>query len=159
MTYQEPPPGWSAFGHHAGHKPAPSLVFSEETDEAGMPLFERPVTVEDTWFYDRQGKPLTIPEADRLLGDWDYRCVAEDAIGPYAVVTLWLGVDYGWRETAAPVIFETGIYGPADVDVDNRRYSTEAEALAGHEEVCTLVRAVYQPIDTREEDPHESQNR
>lgn len=162
MTYQEPPPGWSAFGHHANDNPVPSIVFSKEVDEAGMPLWERPVNItDDTWFYDRDGQPLSIADADRLLGDRDYRRVALDQIGPYRVSTVWRGVDYAWGEGGPPVIFETMVFGPADDlnDIDVVRYSTEAEATAGHEEVCTLVRAVYQPIDTREEDPHESQNR
>lgn len=39
-----PPSGWYAFGTHAGwdSKDIPPLEFSEEVDEAGMPLFERP---------------------------------------------------------------------------------------------------------------------
>lgn len=36
-----PPPGWYAFGHHAGRDPVPELEFSEPTGEDGLPLWER----------------------------------------------------------------------------------------------------------------------
>lgn len=39
-----PPPGWFAFGHHAGRDPVPPLVFSDETGEDGLPLWERRTT-------------------------------------------------------------------------------------------------------------------
>lgn len=39
MTYKEPPEGWFTFGTHV-EIPGP-LEFSDETDEAGMPLWER----------------------------------------------------------------------------------------------------------------------
>lgn len=150
MTFQEPPPGWSTFGSYAD---SPfKVILSEETGADGLPLWEQPAL-----FYDKAGEPLTIQEADFLLGDLDYKRVARDEIGPYVVSTIWLGVDHGWNTEMPPVIFETMVFGPEDAgEIDVTRYRTEAEAQAGHEEVCLLVRATYQPMDTREEDPHES---
>jgi hypothetical protein len=40
VTFKPPPEGWFAFGTHVD-TPGP-LEFSDETDEAGMPLWERP---------------------------------------------------------------------------------------------------------------------
>jgi hypothetical protein len=40
MTYREPPEGWSTFGTHI-YRSVP-IEFSDEEDEAGMPLWERP---------------------------------------------------------------------------------------------------------------------
>jgi rubredoxin len=40
VTFKPPPEGWFAFGYHVDI-PGP-LQFSDETDEAGMPLWERP---------------------------------------------------------------------------------------------------------------------
>lgn len=153
MTYQEPPPGWSSFGSHVD---SPfKVIFSEETGEDGLPLWEQAVL-----FYDRQGEPLEIAKADELLGDIDYKRVARDEIGPYVISTIWLGVDHGWDGDGRPVIFETMVFGPGDVgDIDLVRYCTEDEARAGHEEVCLLIRATYQPIDTQQEEPRESENR
>jgi hypothetical protein len=45
MTYQTPPEGWFTFGTHVDI-PGP-LEFSTETDEAGMPLWERPAPARD----------------------------------------------------------------------------------------------------------------
>ena len=158
MTYQAPPPLWDTFGTHAGT--GLDVITSEETDEAGMPLWEQPVL-----FYDRQGKPLTIEKANDLLGDLDYKRLAVDTIGPYVVSTVWLGVDHGWIRPGPPVIFETMIFTRSDWEDEKRgglaefdvyRYTTEEKARSGHEEVCTLVRATYQPIDTLEEEPRES---
>lgn len=39
--YREPPEGWSTFGTHV-YVPGP-LEFSDEEDDAGMPLWERPL--------------------------------------------------------------------------------------------------------------------
>ena len=36
-----PPLGWSTFGTHADTKGGHDLEFSAETDDAGMPLWER----------------------------------------------------------------------------------------------------------------------
>lgn len=153
MTFREPPPGWSTFGSHVD---SPfELIFSEETGDDGLPLWEQPVL-----FYDKQGKPLAIERADELLGDMKYKQVALDKIGPYVVSTVWLGVDHGWDRDRPPVIFETMVFGPHYIgEIDVTRYRTEDEARTGHEEVCTLVRATYQPIDTQQEEPRESENR
>lgn len=45
MTYHEAPRGWYQFGTHI-KDPVP-LEFSEETDDAGMPLWERPAQRHD----------------------------------------------------------------------------------------------------------------
>lgn len=38
------PPGWYVFGHHAD-RPGVMVEFSEETDEDGAPLWERPIAL------------------------------------------------------------------------------------------------------------------
>lgn len=146
MTYREPPPGWSTFGTHVDSPFV--MIFSEETGPDGLPLWEQPAL-----FYDKDGEPLTIEEADRLLSDLDYKQVALTEIGPYRVSTVWLGVDHRWGREESPILFETMVFGPEYVgEIDLVRYSTEEEAKAGHEEVCLLVRATYQPIDTQQEE-------
>lgn len=37
-----PPEGWFTFGYHARYEKVPPLEFSTETDDDGMPLWERP---------------------------------------------------------------------------------------------------------------------
>lgn len=40
-----PPDGWFVFGSHAPYPWVGDLEFSAETDEEGMPLWERPVSL------------------------------------------------------------------------------------------------------------------
>lgn len=41
-AHRDCPSGWYPFGIHAGWDEVPPLEFSDDTDEAGMPLWERP---------------------------------------------------------------------------------------------------------------------
>lgn len=107
-------------------------------------------------WYDRRGRRISIERASELLGDLDYKRVALDEIGPYTVSTVWLGLDHAWSPGAAPLIFETMVFtadawndpdssvGP---DLDCMRYSTEAEALAGHAATLLLISATLVDVD------------
>lgn len=90
--------------------------------------------------YDRQGNPLTIEEWGVLHTEENKR-VAEDTIGRLWVSTVWLGMDHSFGG-GPPLIFETMVFVVTGEghDLDCRRYATEAEALAGHEEVVTAIR-------------------
>ena len=46
---KDPPSGWYVFGTHAGWDTAPPMRFSEEVDEALMPLWEQPNYEADVW--------------------------------------------------------------------------------------------------------------
>ena len=96
--------------------------------------------------YDREGKPISMDEFARLLAaDEDYKRVALTQVGPYEISTVWLGIDHGFGR-GRPLIFETMVFASPEFkhDMDCRRWHTEAEALAGHEEIVTLVRATTQ---------------
>jgi hypothetical protein len=102
------------------------------------------------FFYDREGKPISLDEWGRLHEDKSYLRVGNTDLGPYWVSTVWLGVDHRFGD-GPPVIFETMVFttsardeGRAGPEFDTRRYATEAEALAGHEEMCLLIRATMQ---------------
>jgi hypothetical protein len=97
--------------------------------------------------YDRQGNPLTLMEwARRLEASPDQRHVAETTLpnGRW-VSTVWLGLDHSFG-SGPPLIFETMVFPSKDEmgDLDCERYSTEAEALAGHQRLCEKW-AVEQP--------------
>ena len=100
-------------------------------------------------FFDRHGKPISLKQYIQAIADEEYKRVAQDTIGPYWVSTVWLGVDHGWRGDT-PLIFETMVFHQlaeergVGLDMDMRRYATEEEALRGHEEMVTLVRATAQ---------------
>lgn len=93
--------------------------------------------------YDRQGNVIPdLMEWARLHNDDNYKRVAQDTIGTLWVSTVWLGLDHSFGG-GPPLIFETMVFDHGEndrSDLDCRRYSTEAEALAGHEEVCEEIR-------------------
>ena len=91
-------------------------------------------------YYDRQGNPLTLMQwAKRIEGDpAQAKCVAETTLpNGYWVSTVWLGLDHAFGD-GPPLIFETMVFASetnlSDQDMD--RYSTEADALAGHQRLC-----------------------
>lgn len=90
-------------------------------------------------WYDKQGKPITIEEADPLLRDKDYKMIARTLAGDGEVSTVWLGLDHSLMD-GPPQIFETLIFGGSS-DGDMWRYSTEAEAKAGHKKVVSMLKA------------------
>lgn len=90
-------------------------------------------------YYDRQGNPLTMLEwATRFETRTDKRVAETTLPNGRWVSTVWLGLNHNHARTGPPLIFETmvfpkeGEYGELDCD----RYSTEAEALAGHARMC-----------------------
>jgi hypothetical protein len=87
--------------------------------------------------FDREGKPITLEQWAQLFENAAYKRVAEATLpdGKW-VSTVWLGLDHSFMDEGPPVIFETMVFSSKeDMDeLDQRRYSTEAEALAGHHE-------------------------
>ncbi|MDO8144825.1 MULTISPECIES: hypothetical protein [unclassified Isoptericola] len=104
-------------------------------------------------YYDRQGRRISHAEWLDHMADFEFRGVAFDALGRYQVSTVWLGTD-NWRglPVARPLIFETmvfpvlkpslpGVRGPDyGPPCTTRRYATEAEALAGHDQILAEFR-------------------
>lgn len=101
-------------------------------------------------YYDRDGNPISMRQWS-MLRQWSaehdnqYIRVAQDTIGPYWVSTVWIGLNHRFVP-GPPWIFETMVFnqekGGSDVDEMNR-YSTEAEALQGHQEIVERVRILH----------------
>lgn len=108
----------------------------------------------DNLFYDKEGKPISMREFAILHADMEYRVVKQETIGPYWISTVWLGIDHAFGDSP-PIIFETMVFAPDEdalgPDIMGDRYHTEDEAKQGHEEIATLIRATYQPIEEEEE--------
>lgn len=101
-------------------------------------------------YYDRAGNRIGMEEYSNLHTDTTYKRVAQDVIGQLWVSTVWLGLDHGmpWGQRE---IFETMVFGRDGHHVDwhefdCHRYSTEAEALAGHEAICAALRVQHSDI-------------
>lgn len=96
----------------------------------------------DPRYFDREGK--VIPDDDLLCAHtkWDllfcdskYHIVRETCTAfAELIVTVWLGVEHGWRE-GKPLIFETTLYKPQGSNDEEFHMfdATEAGAEAGHE--------------------------
>ena len=71
--------------------------------------------------------------------------VAETLIGEIVISTVFLGLDHGMSRFGTddePIVFETMIFGGAH-DMFQARYSTWAEAEAGHEQAVQMAYADY----------------
>jgi hypothetical protein len=105
-------------------------------------------------YYDRDGNPISHDEWIRLWSNNAYKIIRRDTVGGYDVSTVWLGLDHGFGR-GRPLIFETMVFEaeptwhPASAsfpgywgrrDYDQRRYSTEADALAGHAAISEEIR-------------------
>ncbi len=86
-------------------------------------------------YYDRQGKPMEMMDWAKRL-ETDRRVAVTTLPDGHWVSTVWLGLDHSFTPGGPPLIFETMVFPPKGEgmgDLDCDRYSTEAEALAGHE--------------------------
>lgn len=108
-------------------------------------------------YYDRKGNIVNIDPKDPAyaeIWDPDRRRVAETTIGVFWVSTVHLPIDHAFGSGGKPLIFETMVF--SNDDDDSRyvnRYSTEEEALEGHDEAVKWVRDTLIPTPTIEEDP------
>jgi len=94
-------------------------------------------------YFGRDGQPVSDDEATRLFGDGDARRVARTKVGDAEVSTVLLVIDHSLGE-GPPLIFETMVFGgPHDNWCD--RYSTEAQAQAGHDQVVAALREGREP--------------
>jgi hypothetical protein len=110
-------------------------------------------------WYDKDGKPIDMFEADKKLRDGEYKIILRTIIKDKMVSTIWLGLDHSFTGSR-PMIFEVMVFkckelvpkkkrnvnqGKKDkfkvnqrFEVDfskeyySERYSTQAEAIEGH---------------------------
>lgn len=111
-------------------------------------------------YYDRQNRPLDLMSWARLFEDKEYSRIATTDIDSIRVSTVWLGLDQNWRPP--PLIFETMVfddgttetieiagythhYSPP-MDEFSRRYTTEAQALSGHDQVVAEIREMLKSV-------------
>lgn len=110
-------------------------------------------------YYDRQGRQRDytdvlhseiLPAQDR--GE-DYHRVAWTDLDDQEVCvsTVWLGLDHQ-HGNGLPLIFETMVFG-GFLNERMERYSTETEALEGHEEMVALAQTVHATEQSMSDDP------
>lgn len=105
-------------------------------------------------YYNREGKPITMWEWARLSQLPGYKRIAVTMLPDgRRVSTIWLGLNHSFWPDRPIHIFETMVFsaethtielgsGPREVHAEEGqwRYTTEAEALAGHEAVVAQLR-------------------
>ena len=85
-------------------------------------------------YYDRQGNPIDLMAWGESL-ETEKRVRETTLPDGKWISTVWLGLNHNFCSPGPPLIFETmvfpkeGEYG----ELDCNRYSTEEEAIAGHE--------------------------
>lgn len=107
-----------------------------------LPFFGEP---QRPLYYTRSGEPMTLlewaavhelPHEQRMAAIQ----VALTRIEPeFEISTVWLGLDHDCSGAGPPLVFETVVFARGE-NVAQRRYSTELEAAAGHEEVVAGLR-------------------
>lgn len=95
------------------------------------------------YILDEKGEPKPIDDViewSRQFETQDRRLRRTD-VGKHYVSTVFLGSDHNWGD-GPPLLFETMVFGPGDLfDDECERCTTRAQAIAGHETMCQLVRA------------------
>lgn len=86
-------------------------------------------------YYDKDGTEIedTIVWAKKFE-DKNYKRVALDSVGDWRVSTVWMGLNHNFVGFGRPLIFETMAWREktGEFEPDQERYSTLAEAQAGH---------------------------
>lgn len=90
------------------------------------------------YILDDDGVPVrTTVQAWAALRD-DQKRVALTELGDVRVSTVFLGLDHDFSGKGPPILWETMVFGgPHDGDQD--RYTSHADALAGHEAMVERV--------------------
>lgn len=93
-------------------------------------------------FYDIHGAPISRDRWVQLF-DMENRRLGYTRIWGDLVIevsTVWLGLDHRYSQNGPPLIFETMIFG-GDQDGETARYSTQEDAIRGHNEIVSELLA------------------
>lgn len=91
--------------------------------------------------FDKDGNALDFFEWARLLKDKNYSRVGLDRVNGYGISTVWVGLNHNMHSPyAPPLIFETMIFGDGELGDYQQRWSTLAQAEAGHKAAVLYAR-------------------
>ena len=108
------------------------------------------------YYFDRLGVAISQREWVSLRERHDYYRIGSTTVGDIWISTVWMGLDHGFsfahpEDTYVPIIFETMVFNNAGedrrMDLEMERYSTEAQARDGHEQMVALVMAMSPGLD------------
>jgi len=124
---------------------------NEETLENFKSRMNSEYAKQGSIYFDRQGRELQLMDWASKFEDKEYQIVKQDRIGKYFVSTVWLGINHRFMRGGPPLIFETMVFVDDEKDPLNEyqeRYSTEEEAVNGHEDTIAIVKA-YMNLEKR----------
>lgn len=104
-------------------------------------------------FYDRDNNPLDLETWGRMNENDDYKIIKQELVGKYFVSTVWIGLDMSHWNEMPPLIFETMIFieeGDESKDPLNDyqvRYTTETQAMDGHEKAVKIAKGGLYGLD------------
>lgn len=86
-------------------------------------------------YYNRAGEPIAADQW--TFGGEDARVARTILPNGMLVSTVWLGLNHNYGD-GPPLIFETMVFPSVDdlTDLDCERYTTEEQAVAGHQAMC-----------------------
>lgn len=93
-------------------------------------------------YYGLEGKtPIELENIEDWVREFRKfdRIVAKTSVGKSEVSTVFLGIDHRFTGEGPPLLFETLVFGGPLAD-RMERYSTWAEAVAGHDRMVRRVR-------------------
>ena len=90
-------------------------------------------------YYRRNGTPCKLMEWAKAFEDREQKIVRRTDVGNVLISTVWLGLDHRFGPGGPPLIFETLVFG-GTLDQEQNRYSTEEEAIAGHQAMVERVK-------------------
>jgi hypothetical protein len=98
-------------------------------------------TIDDPpMFLDREGQPISLRSWSDKYKDWSYRCVAEDQIEGFRVLTLWMGTVGSQLGVSKPLIFGTAVLREGKMQYREEERATEAEARDAHQMMLERVK-------------------
>lgn len=113
-------------------------------------------------YFDKRGEPITLQQWARLKGDDDeYSRVAQwhgegvtlegQWIAHLWVSTVWIGLNLSFSTAGHRAIFETMVFGEDEIVGGTMvRYSTEEDAVAGHNRTVECLQAGIAPFSWAE---------
>lgn len=111
------------------------------------------MTSGDLRYYDTDGEPCSEGRYWELLraqghaanAEEDPTLIAADRVREVWVSTVWLGIDHRFGSAGPPLVFETMVFG-GPLNGEQWRWSTPAEARAGHDMALAKVRAIAEGV-------------
>lgn len=104
-------------------------------------------------YYTRRGEEISLSAWVLIGGDPKLKNVQQTTLEDGRFIsTIWLGIDHRYTNEGLPLIFESMVFvnDHDGRDLHCERYSTEAEALAGHARILSECLAGQHMPDTRE---------